>query len=204
MNTKSKLQTFFNSKRENFEYIEMYEKNKDYFNELLKNGHADDIEFALSIKMFNYADPLNHSGDYKKALTVLYEIERDLDKIKGLSKWYKKYFEHVIFLKGVCLGRLKKYNASNIEFKKILKIHPSNDKYMDWYKSNLENRIINILNTIAIIGVSYYLCIIVFEFTGFKIKNIVVRHIGFGVAIISYLLTLIIGKIIKMKKIEIK
>ena len=145
MTTKGKLQAFFNTEKEELKLIEKYEENIIFFNDLLKNGHKEDIEFVIPIKIHNYADSLISKGYYTKAFKVLDEIEKDLQKIKGQSKYYEMYSELAIFLKGVCLGRLKKYRESNKYFEQLVKKRsindkPSNDRYIDWYKSNKKSR----------------------------------------------------------------
>jgi len=203
MESKKTLKKFFDSNKEKFEYIDMFEKNKNFFNELLKNGHVEDFDFAISVKIFKYADPLNQTGHYKKALSILYEIENDLEKFKGQFKWYKMYSEHTTFLKGVCLGRLKRYRESNVEFKKILELNQNNDRYKEWYKSNMTSQINEILNTIALVGLILFIILIITDFTGPKIENKTIKYIIMIVAFIAVTLTYILGKIINRKSIKI-
>jgi hypothetical protein len=186
MNTKSKIKSFFDSNQENSRYIEKYEENKDFFNDLLKNGYKEDIEFVIPIKMYKYADPLNQTGNYIKALAILGEIETDLEKIKGQSKFYNQYSEGVIFLKGVCLARLKKYNKSNIEFKKLLGSKKNRENFLQWYKSNKKKAVIRALDRIAIIGGIYYIVIAALEILNLKQENFIVRDIGLAVGIIAF------------------
>ena len=185
MNTKSKIKSFFDSKQEDFLYIEKYEETEGFFNDLLKNGHKEDIEFVIPIKMYKYADPLNQTGNYIKALAILGEIEKDLEKLKGQSKFYNQYSESVIFLKGVCLARLKRYNKSNKEFKKLLDKKGNNEKFVHWYKSNKKKAIARILDWIAIIGGTYYFIILGLEILKLKHENLIVRDIGLAVGIIA-------------------
>jgi hypothetical protein len=173
MNKKSKIKSFFDSKQEYSGYIEKYEENKDFFNDLLENGHKEDIEFVIPIKMYKYADPLNQTGFYRKALAVLGEIEYDLDRLKGKSKFYNQYSESVIFLKGVCLGKLRKYSKSNIEFRKLL-LKSNIENYVHWYKSNKKKAIARILDWISIIGGAYYFIILGLEVLKLKNENMVV------------------------------
>jgi len=201
MNSKSKLQVFFDSKQDNAQYIEKYEENIKFFNDLLQNGRKEDVEYVIPIKMYKYADPLNLTGNFQKSLTILYEIDNDLERIKGQSKWYKQYFEGVTFLKGVCLGRLKRYKDSNVEFKKLLLKNPSNDNYIDWYKSNKKNDIERVLNWISAIGLTYYLLVIFADFVGIEVENIILREIGIAVALLSFLTSYVWKKIIDKKKI---
>ncbi|MCD4773774.1 MAG: hypothetical protein K8R41_10375 [Bacteroidales bacterium] len=204
MNIKSKLQVFFDSKQDNAQYIEKYEENIRFFNDLLQNGRKEDVEYVIPIKMYKYADPLNLTGNFQKSLTILYEIDNDLERIKGQSKWYKQYFEGVTFLKGVCLGRLKKYKDSNVEFKKLLLKNPGNDNYIDWYKSNKKNEIERILNRIAVVAVTYYLLVIFADFMGKEIENIILREIGLVIALLSFVTSYIWRKIIDKKEMKLE
>jgi tetratricopeptide (TPR) repeat protein len=204
MNSKAKLKTFFDSKRDFAEYVEMYDENKDFFNDLLKEGRKEEIEFVIPIKMYKYADSLIYTGNYRKALAVLSEIDKDLEKIKGQSKLYKQYLEGVTFLKGVSLGRLKKYRESNIEFEKALRNNPTNDKFINWYKSNKKEYISKILNSIAIIGVFYYVIIIIFDLSGHHIKITFIRLIGIAVALLSYGLSYVWKQIIDKTELKFK
>jgi len=183
MNTKTKIKSFFDSKQENSQYIDKYEENKDFFNDLLKNGHKEDIEFVIPIKMYKYADSLNQTGNYIKALAILREIETDLEKLRGQSNFYNQYSESVIFLKGVCLARLKKYNKSNIEFKKLLDKKENKENFQNWYKSNKKKSIARILDWIAIIGGTYYFIILGLEILKLKQENFIVRDIGLAIGV---------------------
>jgi tetratricopeptide (TPR) repeat protein len=202
MNRKSKIKAFFDSKQEKATYIDKYEENLDFFNDLLINGHKEDIEFVIPITMYNYADSLNQTGNYSKALTVLLEVEKDLEKIRGQSKWYNQYLEGVTFLKGVCLGRLKRYKDSNVEFEKVLRKNPTNDNFIDWYKSNKKNEIGRILDRIAVVAVGYYVIVVIADFLGYEIENIVVRDIGLVVGLISFVVSYLWKKMIDKKPLK--
>jgi tetratricopeptide (TPR) repeat protein len=164
MNTKSKIKAFFDLNQENVLYIEKYEENINLFNNLLKNGYIEDIDFVLSIKIYKYVCPLSNTGNYAKAIRILEEIDVDLVKLKGKSKWYSKYLEVVTLYKGICLGRLKKYRDSNAEFKKLLIKNPDNNNYIDWYKSNRKSEISRIFDRVTRSGVVFYLVILFAEF----------------------------------------
>lgn len=204
MNSKTKIQLFFDSKHEDIEYIEKYEENIEFFNNLLKNGHKEDIEFVIPIKMYHYADPLNRTGNYSKALTILTEIEIDIEKLKGQSKRYNQFLEGVTFLKGVCLARLKKYKKSNIEFAKILKKNPSNDRYIDWYKSNKKNEIDRIFQAFMILGFGYYFIVLILQFSGHRIENLILREIGFATALLAIVVSFVWKKLIDKQTIKLK
>ncbi|WP_148226476.1 hypothetical protein [Paludibacter propionicigenes] len=204
MNSKTKMQNFFDSKYENIQYIEKYEENIEFFNNLLKNGHKEDIEFVIPIKMYHYADPLNQTGNYSKALTVLNEIEEDIEKLKGQSKRYNQFLESVTFLKGVCLARLKKYKESNKEFTKILKKNPTNDRYINWYKSNKKNEIDRLFWIFLILGLGYYLLVLILQFSGLKIENVILREIGSAIALLSIVGSFAWKKLIDKQILKLK
>jgi hypothetical protein len=203
MNSKGKIKTFFDSKRDYQEYIIEYERNISFFNDLLSNGRKDEIEYVIPIKLYKYVHSLHHTGNYKKALAVLDEIERDLDKIQGQSKFYNIFSEGIIFSRGVCLGRLKKYNDSNVEFKKVLKKDPSNKIYIDWYKANRKNQISRIFNMIALTGIIYYAAILIFDFDKQRIQNPIIREFGLVILILSYSMSWIWGKVIFKNKLKL-
>jgi Mg2+ and Co2+ transporter CorA len=202
MNTKRRIKDFFDSKQDNNQYVEKYEEHLKYFNDLLKNGHIEDVEFVISIKMYKYADPLNQIGKYKKALKVLSEIDNDLVRLKGQSKLYIQYLEGATFLKGVCLGRLKKYVESNKEFEKLLHKTHDNDRFIEWYKSNKKNHISNILDKISIFGVIFYLAILIADFMGYKIENLSIRVFGLILALIAFVTSNIWRRLIDKQKIK--
>ncbi len=204
MNTKSKLKAFFDANHQKFEYIAEYEANIVFFNELLRNGYKEDLEFVIPIKIYSYADSLNQTGNYKKALEVLFEVEKDLEKLKGQSKWYNQFYEGVTFLKGVCLGRLKKYHKSNIEFSRILKTNPENDKYIDWFKSNKVNQISEFSNIFGVIGM--VICLLYFgaDLAGYHSKSKIIGFTGATIIFLTYTISFVWRKIINKSRLKLK
>ena len=204
MNSKNKLRTFFDSNQDNKKYIQKYEENKDFFNDLLTTGHKEDIEFVLPIKLYKYADPLNKTGNYKKALSIISEVENDLNKIKGQSKYYNQFLEGVTFLSGVCLGKLKRYRESNKEFEKLLRINPSNKNFIGWYKTNKKNAISRIKNRVIQIGIIFYLAVLLIEMSNDEIKLFLIREIGLVIAFVAMGISYILKKKIDKQKIVIE
>lgn len=152
MTTKKKLQAFFDERHEDAQYISVYEENIEFFNDLLRTGRAEELDYVLPIKLLRYADPLGQSGQYSKALRVLGEVEADLPKLRGRSEWYAMYEESLTFLKAVNLARLKRYKESNILFQKLLQGKHENERYADWYRSNLKSMVTRYTNAIAVVG----------------------------------------------------
>ncbi len=184
MTTKAELQDLFYSTQEEWKYIQLYEENIVYFNGLLQTGRVDEIEFVLPIKLLKYADPLNKTGNYSKALNVLEEVDRDLTKLKGKSKEYKSYKEFMTFLKGVCLGRLKHYKSSNREFRKLLTVNPDNEKYLDWYRSNQKNQIHKFTWPLVMGGIAAYLIVLGIEFT---LKDVSLPWVRTATLVVAFL-----------------
>jgi len=206
MTRKGKLEVFFNTEKEELKLIEKYEENIVFFNDLLKDCHKEDLEYVIPIKMFKYADPLIKKGYYTKAFKVLDEIERDLRKMKGQSKWYEIYSERVIFLKGVCFGRLKKYRESNKYFGQLIKKNPTNDNYIDWYKSNKKSHIDEIFNRIVYISLGAALTCLILDFV--KIQNfrvpVIINVLIWAIVLLAFLAPYIWKEIIDKQKNRIK
>ena len=176
MATKEKLEAFFDTEKNGLKLIEKYEENIVFFNNLLESGHEEDVEFVISIKVYNYAFSLQFEGFYNKAFSIACEIEKDLEKLKVQLECYEIYLESITFLKGVCLGRLRKYRESNKYFKQLVEKTPTNDRYIDWYKLNKGYQIEKISNVIAIVALSIYILYFVLSITNiisFKIPKII-------------------------------
>jgi len=152
MNTKKKLQAFFDAPHDKAQYIHAYEENKAFFDELIRTGRWEEIDFVIPIKLWKYADPLGQTGQYSKALRVLTEVEAALPKLRGRTEWYAMYEESLTFLKAVNLSRLKRYKESNVLFQKLLKGKQVNERYADWYRSNLKSMASGYLEPAMIIG----------------------------------------------------
>ncbi|MBS1546279.1 MAG: hypothetical protein JST38_04505 [Bacteroidetes bacterium] len=163
MTTKKKLQAFFDAAHPKAQYIQAYEENIEFFNELLHTGRAEELDYVLPIKLLKYADPLGQSGQYAKALRVLGEVERDLPKLRGRSKWFDQYDESLTFLIAVNLARMKRYADSNSHFQKLLSSNRSNESYENWYRSNKKALVDRYLTTIMVLGVLGYLLLFLVE-----------------------------------------
>ena len=202
MTTKKNLKLFFDTEKEELKLIEKYEENISFFNDLLKNGHKEDIEFVIPIKIYKYADSLQKQGYYTKAFKVLNEIERDLEKLRGRSKWHEMYLEGVVFLKGVCLGRSRKYKDSNKYFKQLLEKKTTNDNFISWYKSNKQYQIEEISNFIVIVAMSIFLMgfiLNVTNITTYKIP-VIIETTSFIIGGITYISSYFWKRIIKKAK----
>ncbi|MCL2247004.1 MAG: hypothetical protein FWC10_07830 [Lentimicrobiaceae bacterium] len=204
MTKKGKLKAFFGTEKESLKLIEKYEENIVFFNDLLENGRREDVEFVIPIKMYNYAFSLEKEGYYTKAFSVANEIERDLKRLRGLSEWYDMYSEGAMFLKGLCLGRLKKYRESNKYFKQLVEKKTTNDNFVNWYKSNKKNQIKKIFSFIFIPAVSLFVISVVLSIVNIstiKIPTIVERFL-LAIWVLAWIVPYIWGRIIEKQKIK--
>jgi hypothetical protein len=195
MESRKNIEKYFNSDRESLDYINKYEENKIFFNELLSTGRKEDLEFVLPIKIYKYAQSLNQTGYYSKSLEVIDEIELDLKKILGISNRHKQLNESIIFIRGVCFGRLKKYRRSNVEFKKLLKINPVNDRYIEWYKSNLTSILDNYIKLVVASSFALFAVTAILDLLKIKLPSYI-NTISLIILLISSSLFMISAKII--------
>jgi tetratricopeptide (TPR) repeat protein len=135
----TKLERFFNSKHTGEEYIEMYESNVEYFNELASSGQVEDLERLMQIKLMKYVVSLRKEGYYSRCLSTILELEKDLSLLKDNVEQYNQYIEVYLFSKGVCLRYLNRYKESNVFFNELLNKFPDNELYRQWYDSNKTN-----------------------------------------------------------------
>jgi hypothetical protein len=168
MTRKNKLKTFFDSDHTSIEKIEMYESNISFFNELLKSQKIEEANFVLPIKLLSYVVALRNEGFYKKCLTIIAELENELDLLKGRSDSYKGYLESLLFSKGVCLRKLHMYKKSNSVFSILLKMKPDNDRYVEWYNFNRADIL------------ERYASPILYSLLGLGLTGIIIGYLGYN------------------------
>ncbi|MCB0477260.1 MAG: hypothetical protein KDC84_03800 [Crocinitomicaceae bacterium] len=201
MNRKTKLKKFFRSSQADLAYISEYESNQDYIEELVSNGYNEDLEVFLPIKLLKYADPLIKTGNYTKALKIILEIEESLKKMRS-SKYYKPHFDYTMFLKAVCLGRLKKNNESNGILTDLLIKTPDNEKFSNWYRWNLKQKVDRVMIPFQFITIGIYLIMLVLDLIGYEGKNDLVQRLSFVLALVSVVVSYLIKKWIDNKTLK--
>ncbi len=199
METRKTLSTFFDSKQLPEAKINKYEENIDFFNKLIETGNTQDKEFALNIKIINYINEMYHFGQYKKALKVIDQTEKELFKLKSTSKLYSTFRDSLTFNKGICLGRLKKYRESNIEIKKLLQKKPDNDIYLGWFEGNNTEIFRKHCNAIAVFGGVLYAMILFLDGDQQIVQNTIIRRSGLILMLLSLALHYFAPKIIKKR-----
>jgi tetratricopeptide (TPR) repeat protein len=114
--------------------IEFYNKNLLYFNNF---NLLTDIESIIDITetKLAYCNALEFRHKYSMILPVLEHIENLLPKIKD-SDDYDRIYEKYLFNKGFAFERLKNFNESQKCFDQLLKMHPDDELYKRWYRSN--------------------------------------------------------------------
>lgn len=194
MNTKQKLQAFFDQKHDKAQYIQAYEENKAFFDELLRTGRWEEIDFVIPIKLWKYADSLGQIGQYSKALKVLNEVEAELPKLKGRSKWFGKYQESFTFLKAINLARLKQYKESNELLQKLLAGKQVNENYLNWYRSNKKAMVGRYLQPIMIIAMLCYLILLGLEWSDVVAVSAWMRSVALTVSLSAFIGTWTYGQ----------
>ena len=194
MNTKKKLQAFFDEPHDKAQYIQAYEENKAYFDELLRTGRWEEIDFVIPIKLWKYADSLGQIGQYSKALKVLNEVEAELPKLKGRSKWFGKYEESCTFLKAINLARLKRYKESNQLLQKLLSAKRPNENYLNWYRSNKKAMVGRYLQPIMIIAMVCYLILLGLEWADAVALSPWMRSVALTVSLSAFIGTWVYGQ----------
>jgi hypothetical protein len=196
MTPKAKIEAFFSSDNDSFSQITKYEENKLFFNNLLVNGSIEDVQFVLKIKIMNYVSSLNDIKEYKKALIIIEEIERDFEKVKSRQTFYKTYLPLAILLKGVALHRVRKYSQSNVEFKRLLLIEPKKEKYLKWYRSNRKNKIAVPLMILTSIALTFHVLVRLGSLSYPFFDNVIIQYVGLIVGIISFIISFVWRRII--------
>lgn len=112
---------------------------------------------------------------------------------------YSSRYEKFLFTEGIVFGYLKRFDESQNDFKKLVKLDPKNDLYKDWFKSNQTNIIAKKSNIVGYIGCGIIFLEIISDIV-FKIKlSIYVDLIGLVTMILGFTFPYILRLIGKIK-----
>lgn len=112
---------------------------------------------------------------------------------------YSSRYEKYLFTEGIVFGYLKRFDESQNDFKKLVKLDPKNDLYKDWFKSNQTNIIAKKSNIVGYIGCGIIFLEIISDIV-FKIKlSIYVDLIGLVTMILGFTFPYILRLIGKIK-----
>ena len=202
MTRKNKLKIFFDSDHTAIEKIEMYESNISFFNELIKSQKIEEMNFVLPIKLLSYVVALRNEGFYKKCLTIIAELENELDLMKGRSDTYRGYLESLLFSKGICLRKLHMYKKSNTVFSVLLKMEPDNDRYFEWYNFNRADILERYASPVLISLMGFGLTAIGIGYLGYNNQVLkIFANLSVIVGLLTYGASRIGGKLIEKGKL---
>lgn len=131
---------FDNVKGDSLATIRYFEKNKEAIDYL-----DDSVVSNRSFKLKLYGDygiGLAVSGNINKALTVLDDyipaFEKESEEDQELLS--SPYYEHLLWTYGYSLHDAKRFKDAERVFNKLLKQHPDNSKYKNWFVASKTNR----------------------------------------------------------------
>jgi hypothetical protein len=139
----------------------------------------------------------------RKALTILNECENDLRRLEnivkpsGVSDQFNKLYEHLFFIRAACYAKLGNFNKTCSEIKKLLKLNPSNENYIDWYKSTHIKTTDNYVSVLQIFFIAVVICtalVMGFAWDFFQRNDLVFMFLIFG-GITGALLTVYFGSL---------
>ena len=134
------------------EVIGFYESNKLYFDNYKVQTQPDSILDMIDFKL-TYCDALISEKHYTDCLDILTHINILVNKLDKVQiSGYNSRYERYLFTEGMVLGRLKRYEESQNNFKELVRIDPKNDLYKDWYVSNKTNIIAKQSNIVGYTG----------------------------------------------------
>nr|WP_319997668.1 hypothetical protein [uncultured Draconibacterium sp.] len=148
--------------------IEFYEKNTVYFDNCNVIKDLDLLIEIADIKL-SYLLALEFKKHYSKADKNLEDCGNLIEKLKSTES-YDRLNERFLFSSGIIAQRLNRFEESQTNFEKLVKIDPDNDLYKKWYESNKDHLIYKKSKIIGYIGAGIFL-LCMFSETLIKIEN---------------------------------
>jgi tetratricopeptide (TPR) repeat protein len=183
--------------------LKFYKKHKLYYDNLNNAIDKMTIEEFIVVKQ-RYCEALEKMNRYNDALILLEPVYKLLDRLKNKkSKYYNTLYEKTLFCEGLLLGRQEKYKESNEIFKKLIAIDPKNERYENWYLTNIGWLLKNKFNIIEYLILASFLVTIIFGDKLFEENILLVRIIVFVLFLCFFILKQTYRKLIKIPKTEI-
>ena len=183
--------------------LKFYKKHKLYYENLNNAIDKMTIEEFIVVKQ-RYCEALEKMNRYNEALILLEQVYKLLDRLKNKkSKYYNTLYEKTLFCEGLLLGRQEKYKESNEIFKKLIAIDPKNERYENWYLTNIGWLLRNKFNIIEYLIIVVFLVTIIFGDKLFEENILLVRIIVFVLFFGFFILKQTYRKLIKIPKTEI-
>lgn len=192
---KLKILEIFNETSNNVKIVVEYERNRLFIENIISKGDFYDQADFIPIKL-TYVNSLIQVGRFTDALSVVESAISQLEEMDGNWSYHKDYRKYSIFLKGVGLGRLKKYKESNVLFKSLISQEPNNDIYAEWFRGNQIAIIRKLFFPILVVSVSFYFILIGLEFLGYESPFKMLRTISIGIGLFSFLIPEILSRVI--------
>ncbi|NVN95834.1 MAG: hypothetical protein HXX18_11180 [Bacteroidetes bacterium] len=93
----------------------------------------------------NYAVTLSNTGYYAKSIPYLNQTKKQIEKdfkLKSMNFWEDSLYEELAFVSAITYYYLINYKIAKQEFQSLLKQFPENDRYINWYKACIANKLI--------------------------------------------------------------
>jgi len=154
---------------------------------LIENtDYLDYEDYKKATKLLSdYGIMLYLAGYLKKALNYLELAIKQFENDKNISQLDlldEPLYEALIFHHGMTLYNLKKFNTANIDFQRLLKKFPDNDRYNSWIKGIKAQKYNVIEWGFAIFAMICFLLSIYFEHKDRIINRLFLYGIFIGLA----------------------
>jgi len=183
--------------------LKFYKKHKLYYENLNNAIDKMTIEEFIVVKQ-RYCEALEKMNRYNEAFILLEQVYKLLDRLKNKkSKYYHTLYEKTLFYEGLLLGRQEKYKESNEIFIKLIAIDPKNERYENWYLTNIGWLLRNKFNIIEYLILAAFLVTIISGEKLFKENILLVRIIVFVLFIGFFIFKRTYRKLIRIPNTEI-
>ena len=183
--------------------LKFYKKHKLYYENLNNAIDKMTIEEFIVVKQ-RYCEALEKMNRYNEAFILLEQVYKLLDRLKNKkSKYYHTLYEKTLFYEGLLLGRQEKYKESNEIFIKLIAIDPKNERYENWYLTNIGWLLRNKFNIIEYLILAAFLVTIISGEKLFEENILLVRIIVFVLFIGFFIFKRTYRKLIKIPNTEI-
>ena len=183
--------------------LKFYKKHKLYYENLNNAIDKMTIEEFIVVKQ-RYCEALEKMNRYNEAFILLEQVYKLLDRLKNKkSKYYHTLYEKTLFYEGLLLGRQEKYKESNEIFIKLIAIDPKNERYENWYLTNIGWLLRNKFNIIEYLILAAFLVTIISGEKLFEENILLVRIIVFVLFIGFFIFKRTYRKLIRIPNTEI-
>lgn len=176
--------------------VENFEQHQQIIDSLDFNSTADTYDIYSQL-IADYGIALAEIHSYKKAVPV---IEKALDLFKKNTKYTPdtilniKFYETLIFNRGLCNYYLDKYELAKPDFELLVKLYPDNSIYPKWTNA-INDKSLNRLKNILWYGVAGAVLI-----ESFFDKPALIKDITLGVGLLCLLGVIVLETLMYYRK----